>query len=206
MEFDRLQFTQQVVDGATLITAVADKVGSKFKDRFSVVKKLKTAAEASYARSQESSSQWECCKTEDTSSNLEYDSRFRQKVDLTTGCIAISGSAPSNRRYLDDTFVDEMKKILNDHPFIKWQYFGSEDGVLTNFPAFQLSNDCSGYDPRFRPWYVETATPEPNDVVLVIDTSGSMSGSRIGVAKDAAVTVLSTMNPRDRVSAKTLFT
>lgn len=201
MEFDRLQFTQQAVDGATLITAVADKVGSKFKDRFSVVRKLKTAAEASYARSQASSSQWECCKTEDTSSNLEYDSRFRQKVDLTTGCIAISGSAPSNRRYLDDTFVDEMKKILNDHPFIKWQYFGSEDGVLTNFPAFQLSNDCSGYDPRFRPWYVETATPEPNDVVLVIDTSGSMSGSRIQVAKDAAVTVLSTMNPRDRVSA-----
>lgn len=184
------------------MSTVADKVGTKFKERLSVVKKLKTAAEASYARSQSSSSQWQCCKTYDTSNNLEYDYRFRQKIDLTKGCIAISGSAPSNHRYLNDTFVDDMKQILLDHPFIKWQYFGSEEGVLINFPAFQLSDDCSRYDPRFRPWYVETATPEPKDVVLVIDTSGSMIGNRIKVAKDAAVTVLKTMNPRDRVSVK----
>jgi len=92
-----------------------------------------------------------------------------------------------------------MRQILIDQPFIKWQYFGSEEGILINFPAFQLSDDCSGYDPRFRPWYVETAIPEPNDVVLVIDTSGSMSGNRIEVAKDAAVTVLKTLNPRDRI-------
>lgn len=89
-----------------------------------------------------------------------------------------------------------MEQILTDHPFIKWQCFGSEEGVLVNFPAFQLSDDCSGYDPRFRPWYVQTATPEPNDVVLVIDASGSMIGNRIEVAKDAAVTVLKNNEPQ----------
>ena len=46
---------------------------------------------------------------------------------------------------------------------------------------------------------METTTSEPKDVVLVIDHSGSMSGSRMTAAKEAAKTVLSTMNPRDRV-------
>ena len=89
---------------------------------------------------------------------------------------------------------------MQNNDVIKWQYFASEDGMLANFPAFQDAADCSSYDPRFRPFYVETATPEPKDVVFVIDTSGSMHGNKILLAKAAAKTVLSTMNPRDRVS------
>ena len=96
--------------------------------------------------------------------------------------------------------MSEMKDIIQQNPVIKWQYFASEEGMLSNFPAFDDTADCRSYDPRFRPFYVETATPEPKDVVLVIDTSGSMYGNRITVAKAAAKTVLSTMNPRDRVS------
>ena len=93
-----------------------------------------------------------------------------------------------------------MKDIIQQNPVIKWQYFASEEGMLSNFPAFEDTADCRSYDPRFRPFYVETATHESKDVVLVIDTSGSMHGNRITVAKAAAKTVLSTMNPRDRVS------
>ena len=91
---------------------------------------------------------------------------------------------------------------MQNNDVIKWQYFASEDGMLANYPAFQDEADCSSYDPRFRPFYVETATPEPKDVVLVIDTSGSMGGNKILLAKEAAKTVLSTMNPRDRVSTQ----
>jgi hypothetical protein len=51
---------------------------------------------------------------------------------------------------------------------------------------------------------VETATPEAKDVVVVIDTSGSMgdpyqSQTLIGIAKEAANTVIDTLNPNDRV-------
>ena len=92
-----------------------------------------------------------------------------------------------------------MKKISQDYPVIKWQYFASEQGVLANFPAFEDTAECKSYDPRFRPFYVETATPEPKDVVLVIDHSDSMRGSRLKVAREAAKTVLRTMNPRDGV-------
>jgi Mg-chelatase subunit ChlD len=55
-----------------------------------------------------------------------------------------------------------------------------------------------------RPWYVEAATPESKDVVVVIDTSGSMSNSYssrvlMDIAKEAANTVITTLNPNDRV-------
>ena len=54
---------------------------------------------------------------------------------------------------------------------------------------------------------MEAATPRPKDVVLVIDTSGSMgdavSGSRdikmIDVAISAVKSVIDTLNPNDRV-------
>ena len=92
-----------------------------------------------------------------------------------------------------------MKAISDKYPFIKWQYFGSEEGVLTNFPAYDDPENCDKYDPRFRPFYVETATPEAKDVVLVMDTSWSMTGEKLDVAKEAAITVLDTMNPKDQV-------
>ena len=164
------------------------------------MRKLKKAVEDSYGRSPPYSRQWECCKSKDIYDNLEYNSRFHQKVDLERACVKVSEGAQSNRRYLDNLFVSEMKQVLNDYSFIKWQYFGSDEGMLTKFPAFEDKAPCSSYDPRFRPWYVETVTPEPKDVVLVIDTSGSMRNTLLDVAKEAATTVLSTMNPRDRVS------
>ena len=40
-------------------------------------------------------------------------------------------------------------------------------------------------DPRYRPWYAAAAAG-PKDVVLVVDTSGSMSGEREQMARDAA--------------------
>ena len=55
-------------------------------------------------------------------------------------------------------------------------------------------------DPCCRPWYVETATPTPKDLVLVIDTSSSMElHNRMTIAKRAAKTVVKTLNPNDRV-------
>ncbi len=70
---------------------------------------------------------------------------------------------------------------------------------MTNFPTYDDPVKCDGYDPRFRPFYVETATPEAKDVVLVMDISWSMAGDKLDVAKEAAKTVLDTMNPKDHV-------
>ncbi len=178
------------------------EVSGKFKDRFEVVRKLKEAVESSWPKSP-TTSPTECCQIASSSSGLEYDSRFRKKVDFSRVCVKIPEGAQSSREYVADSVVAKMEEIMKDHPFIKWQYFASEDGTYTNFPAFEDTADCRSYDPRFRPFYVETATPEPKDVVLVIDRSGSMDrDGRIRVAKEAAKTLLSTMNPRDRVSTE----
>ena len=52
------------------------------------------------------------------------------------------------------------------------------------------------YDPRYRPWYAAAAAG-PKDVVVVVDVSGSMSGTRIGMAKAAAKAVLETLTEAD---------
>ena len=54
---------------------------------------------------------------------------------------------------------------------------------------------------RLRPAYVETATPTPKDIVIVLDRSESMTQSGIWrLAQEAAKTVIGTLNPNDRVS------
>ena len=141
--------------------------------------------------------QTECCKVD--KSKLKYDERFRSKVDLENICLKISGSASPNPVHLDEGVFKEMRDILKTYPFIKWQYFGSEEGVMTNFPVFDDKEKCDKYDPRYRPFYVETATPEAKDVVIVIDISGSMTGDKLYIAKEAAKTVLDTLNPKDQV-------
>ena len=57
----------------------------------------------------------------------------------------------------------------------------------------------SGYDPRYRPWYAAAAAG-PKDVVVVVDVSGSMTGSRINMARDAAKAVLDTLTEADYAS------
>ena len=52
-----------------------------------------------------------------------------------------------------------------------------------------------------RPWYVETSAPSGKDVVVVIDSSGSMDlNNRMAIANEAASTVVGTLGPNDRVS------
>ena len=155
--------------------------------------------EDSYARAASVVPQTECCKVD--KSKLKYDVRFRSRVDLDNLCLKISGSADQNPVYLDDGVLKEMKNILRTYPFIKWQYFGSEEGVMTNFPMFDDKEECGKYDPRYKHFYVETATPEAKDVVLVIDMSASMIGERLYTAKEAAKTLLDTLNPKDQVGA-----
>ncbi len=58
---------------------------------------------------------------------------------------------------------------------------------------------------------METYTPVPKDVVIVLDKSGSMSSMHDGlhlmdIAKEAAYTVLDTLNPNDRVSTHGITT
>jgi hypothetical protein len=77
-------------------------------------------------------------------------------------------------------------------------YFGSHTGVIRLYPGRQAGT-CGQYDPRVRPWYV-AASSGPKNVVMVLDTSGSMSGLRMRLLKEAAKRVVSTLTSTDRIA------
>jgi len=80
-----------------------------------------------------------------------------------------------------------------------WRYFGAHNGLFRKTPAHH-QEVCGEYDPRKRPWYV-AASSGPKDVILVIDTSGSMENNgRLSLAKEAATTVIETLTVADRVA------
>mmetsp|Transcript_19342 Transcript_19342/g.23039 ORF Transcript_19342/g.23039 Transcript_19342/m.23039 type:complete len:451 (+) Transcript_19342:187-1539(+) len=82
-------------------------------------------------------------------------------------------------------------------------FFGSADGVFRILPG--SPSECSfglfTYDPRIRPWYVG-ASSGPKDVILILDTSGSMGiVGRLAAMKKAAERVISTLNYADHFAA-----
>ncbi len=77
-------------------------------------------------------------------------------------------------------------------------YFGGHDGHFRQVPALHQAQ-CGCYDPRYRPWYV-AASSGPKNVVIVIDVSGSMGivdGMRMGITREAAVTIVDTLTVAD---------
>ena len=81
-------------------------------------------------------------------------------------------------------------------------YIGTSLGSFRSYPSTRQTDESTGtcvdYDPRFRPWYV-TATSGAKNVILLIDTSGSMLGERMTLAKDAAKAVINTLSNNDFV-------
>jgi len=83
-----------------------------------------------------------------------------------------------------------------------WYLYGNEDGVFRMLPGSpqECSSGESTYDPRIRPWYV-AASSGPKDVILILDTSGSMrSRGRLDLMKEAAKRVIGTLGVSDYFS------
>ena len=85
----------------------------------------------------------------------------------------------------------------SDPKRVGYEYYGSQS--LGNYVQWPGMQDCDAYDPRYRPWYAAAASG-PKDVVLVIDTSGSMAGNLNAMAKAAAKLVVDTLTSADYVT------
>ena len=72
------------------------------------------------------------------------------QADAQTACVWGEGHHDNgaNVRYITESVLRAMKQNLQNTPGLKWQYYGSEEGVVTFYPANQLCDYT--YDPRFR--------------------------------------------------------
>lgn len=101
-----------------------------------------------------------------------------------------------------DTFFSEKREA--DKPY--WAQYGIENpemhvgmssGAFRFYPA-RHNETCNTYDPRIRPWYV-AGSSGPKNVVLILDTSGSMEGIRLYFLKQAAIRIIDTLTIGDRI-------
>lgn len=117
--------------------------------------------------------------------------------DRTTLLPLYNGPAPAVDACLNDIVAGSFQRIAStegDASRVGYQYYGSTSGSYIQWPGM---SDCgTQYDPRFRPWYAGAAAG-PKDVVIVVDTSGSMLGTRIELAIDAAAAVIDTLTDVD---------
>ncbi len=64
----------------------------------------------------------------------------------------------------------------------------------------QSGSDPDLYDGRMREWYLKAAA-SPKELVILLDTSGSMTGLRKEIAKHVVLNILETLSEDDFVAA-----
>lgn len=92
-----------------------------------------------------------------------------------------------------------FKHNLAAYAHVHHQYYGDHLGFMRTFPAHKwriprLEPDL--FDARTRPWYSMGAS-SPKDVVILVDTSGSMTGLRREIAKGVVFEILDTLTHND---------
>lgn len=98
---------------------------------------------------------------------------------------------------------EELTKVFKNNfvrnPKLTNQYFASPLGFMRLYPAqkWQIArSDPDLYDARMRPWFVAGASSR-KDVVILIDSSGSMTGSKRDIAKGVIYEILDTLTDND---------
>ena len=161
--------------------------------------------------SRELGSTEECGK--DNGQLLDFESSFMRYAPDTNPSSKQLKESTCAFKDLDDTFVSNRENYEHDI----WQYFGHVDGSYRVYPGTarehegdtipDISRTCRKYDPRLRPWFISAATG-PKDIILLIDTSGSMiepasattGESRIDVLRNALLQLLDTFTFTDFIS------
>jgi hypothetical protein len=80
---------------------------------------------------------------------------------------------------------------LSKWQLIKW--------VLTATKWGQGEWEPDLFDCRLRPWYLQAAA-SPKDMIILVDTSGSMTGVRKEIAKHVVLTLLDTLSENDFIN------
>ncbi|XP_028129613.2 voltage-dependent calcium channel subunit alpha-2/delta-3-like [Diabrotica virgifera virgifera] len=141
---------------------------------------------------------------------LKDDSRFGTKVNLDISIAKLALNVYEREQdvleglrwseALDLVFKENYK---NDHT-LTWQYFASPKGFMRHYPAVQWEDENykKTYDFRTRTWYTEAFT-SPKDIIILVDRSGSIIGTRRALSDQIVNQILDTLNDNDFVNIYT---
>uniref|UniRef100_A0A3B3Q600 VWFA and cache domain-containing protein 1 n=1 Tax=Paramormyrops kingsleyae TaxID=1676925 RepID=A0A3B3Q600_9TELE len=182
---------------------LAKKIREKFNRYLDVVNRNKQVVEASYTAHLTSplTATQDCCKI--PPSMMEFDGNFNTNVSKTICCDRLSPTVNSRAfnpgRDLNSVLADNLKS----NPGIKWQYFSSEEGIFTVFPAHKFH--CKGsYEHRSRPVYVSAVRPQSKHIVVIIDHGTSITDIQLQIVRDAALVILNSIDEHDKISVLTV--
>eukprot|EP01083_Nonionella_stella_P183564 663804_1 len=143
--------------------------------------------------------------------DMEYSDVYAADISLIASTYKLpDGVDTENENIQRDARISQlldtkMRSLYDDHCVDSTDgtdaycnmYFGTINGLFRQYPGVEnakQSGNYVDYDPRFRPWYVSAAIGS-KDVVILLDISGSMKqNNRLSLAKEAAISVLNTLD------------
>uniref|UniRef100_F6U137 Uncharacterized protein n=3 Tax=Ciona intestinalis TaxID=7719 RepID=F6U137_CIOIN len=161
-KINNLQFERQRRNGTEFLNQVSTILSSTILERVTALQNLQAEVLSSFQGQEQS---WTpCCKYD--MEQLRINVNYKTKVDTDNMCEIISPTSPPFIQSLSSDVLSAMKLNHQQVPDIKWQYVANEQGVMTVYPSHKIPN-CTSIDPRFRPWYTETAWPKPKRFLIL---------------------------------------
>ncbi|XP_011687396.1 PREDICTED: voltage-dependent calcium channel subunit alpha-2/delta-4-like [Wasmannia auropunctata] len=195
-------------DGNALVHEIARDISNMMDSKISAIKRIMDVAETKALSSPDIDppESYEFIDAKNNTINFEYSSHFRGDVNLNMSAVHVPTNVYKRAskviraikwsEELDRTFINNFEQ----DPSLSWQYFGSATGFMRQYPATNWYMETVDlFDCRTRSWYIEAAT-SPKDVLILMDTSGSMTGIRREIAKHVINNILDTLGNNDFVN------
>ncbi|CAH1252963.1 CACNA2D2 [Branchiostoma lanceolatum] len=220
--YDQAGYAPESKDGNEIVRTVQEALGDYFSKKEAATRRIAEAVvqfhDEAYLKGQQdlpilSDLPLEIYRDADIPSRLptplKFSTYFKQHVNTSYSVVKISDEVPRDDNATVNTVVstsglDEVfRNNSKEDPLLRWQYFGSSNGLLRLYPGREWDTNFAGfyndYDPRIRPWYI-AATSGAKDVVVVLDCSHSMIGEKFDIAKAVSKTILNTLTKQDFVN------
>lgn len=195
-------------DGNALVHEIAKDIKAMMESKISAIKRIMDVAETSAlsAPDVDPPESFNYTNAKNNTIDLKHSAHFGGQVNLDRSAVHVPTNVydrASNviraikwSEELDKTFINNYEQ----DPSLSWQYFGSATGFMRQYPAMNwYMEPVDLFDCRTRSWYIEAAT-SPKDILILIDTSGSMTGIRREIARHVVNNILDTLGNNDFVN------
>ncbi|XP_015188369.1 PREDICTED: voltage-dependent calcium channel subunit alpha-2/delta-3 isoform X2 [Polistes dominula] len=194
--------------GGDLAGEIADDIKAMMESKISAIRRIMDVAETSALSAPDADppESFEFVNAKNTTIDLELSDHFGGQVNLNMSAVHVPTNVYERAsevlraikwsEELDKTFINNYEQ----DPSLSWQYFGSSTGFMRQYPAMSwYMEPVDLFDCRTRSWYIEAAT-SPKDILILMDTSGSMTGMRREIARHVVNNILDTLGNNDFVN------